>query len=51
VEGLNFFEVLLGDKPAFTPQESFYQRDPGSGDPTELSRLIGGSLKSSSTKL
>ena len=26
VEGLNFFEVLLGDKPAFTPQESFYQR-------------------------
>ena len=26
VEGLNFLEVLLGDKPAFTPQESFYQR-------------------------
>jgi predicted PurR-regulated permease PerM len=26
VEGLNFFEVLLGDKPAFTPQQSFYQR-------------------------
>jgi predicted PurR-regulated permease PerM len=26
VEGLNFFEVLLGDEPAFTPQQSFYQR-------------------------
>ena len=26
VEGLNFFEVLLGDKPAFTPQQSFYRR-------------------------
>jgi len=26
VEGLNFFEVLLGDKPALTPQQSFYQR-------------------------
>jgi predicted PurR-regulated permease PerM len=26
VEGLNFFEVLLGDEPALTPQQSFYQR-------------------------
>ena len=26
VEGLNFFEVLLGDKPALTPQQSFFQR-------------------------
>ena len=26
VEGLNFFEVLLGDKPALTQQQSFFQR-------------------------
>jgi predicted PurR-regulated permease PerM len=26
VEGLNFFEVMLGDEPALTPQQSFYQR-------------------------
>lgn len=26
VEGLNFFEVLLGNKPALTPQQSFYRR-------------------------
>ena len=26
VEGLNFLEVLLGDQPALTPAESFYQR-------------------------
>ena len=26
VEGLNFLEVLLGDKPALTPAQSFYQR-------------------------
>jgi predicted PurR-regulated permease PerM len=26
VEGLQFFEILLGDKPALTPQQSFYQR-------------------------
>ena len=26
VEGLNFFEVLLGDKAALTPQQSFFQR-------------------------
>jgi predicted PurR-regulated permease PerM len=26
VEGLNFLEMLLGDKPALTPQQSFYQR-------------------------
>ncbi len=25
VEGLRFFEVLLGDRPALSPQESFYQ--------------------------
>jgi predicted PurR-regulated permease PerM len=26
VEGLEFFEVLLGDQPALTPEQSFYQR-------------------------
>lgn len=26
IEALNFFEVLLGDQPAFTPEQSFYQR-------------------------
>jgi predicted PurR-regulated permease PerM len=26
VEGLRVFEILLGDKPALTPAESFYQR-------------------------
>lgn len=26
VEGLRFLEVLLGDQPALSPQESFYQR-------------------------
>jgi predicted PurR-regulated permease PerM len=26
VEGLNFLEVLLGDQPALTPAQSFYQR-------------------------
>ena len=26
VEGLRFFEVLLGDRPALTPEQSFYQR-------------------------
>ncbi|XSG83120.1 MAG: AI-2E family transporter [Methyloligella sp. ZOD6] len=26
VEGLQFLEVLLGDKPALSPQQSFYQR-------------------------
>jgi predicted PurR-regulated permease PerM len=26
VEGLNFLEVLLGDKPALTPAQGFYQR-------------------------
>jgi predicted PurR-regulated permease PerM len=26
VEGLGVFEVLLGDQPALTPQQSFYQR-------------------------
>ncbi len=26
VEGLNVFEVLLGDEPALTPEQSFYQR-------------------------
>ena len=26
VEGLRFFEVLLGDEPALTPGQSFYQR-------------------------
>jgi predicted PurR-regulated permease PerM len=26
IEGLQFFEVLLGDKPALTPEQRFYQR-------------------------
>jgi predicted PurR-regulated permease PerM len=26
VEGLQFFEILLSDEPALTPEESFYQR-------------------------
>jgi predicted PurR-regulated permease PerM/acyl-coenzyme A thioesterase PaaI-like protein len=26
VEGLHFLEVLLGDRPALTPEQSFYQR-------------------------
>ena len=26
IEGLSFLEVLLGDAPAFTPEQSFYQR-------------------------
>ena len=26
VERLEFFDVLLGDEPALTPAESFYQR-------------------------
>lgn len=26
IEALHFFEVLLGDQPAFTPEQSFYQR-------------------------
>jgi predicted PurR-regulated permease PerM len=26
VEGLRFFEILLGDEPALTPEERFYQR-------------------------
>ena len=34
VEGLRFFEVLLGDKPALTPAQSFYQRTL-SGDAAE----------------
>jgi predicted PurR-regulated permease PerM len=34
VEGLRFFEVLLGDQPALTPAQSFYQRTL-SGDAAE----------------
>ena len=34
VESLRFFEVLLGDKPALTPAQSFYQRTL-SGDAAE----------------
>ena len=44
VEGLNFFEVLLGDKPAFTPQQSFYQRAL-SGDLAEATYQAELSLK------
>jgi predicted PurR-regulated permease PerM len=44
VEGLNFFEVLLGDEPAFTPQESFYQRAL-SGDSAEATYQAEVALK------
>ena len=35
VEGLKFFDVLLGDQPALTPEESFYHRALA-GDPAEI---------------
>ncbi len=35
VEGLKFFDVLLGDQPALTPEEGFYHRALA-GDPAEI---------------
>jgi AI-2E family transporter len=34
IEGLQFFDVLLGDEPALTPEQRFYQRLP-TGDSAE----------------
>jgi len=47
VEGLQFFEVLLGDKPALTPEESFYQRAL-SGDAAEATYQAELALKDQS---
>jgi predicted PurR-regulated permease PerM len=47
VEGLQFFEILLGDKPALTPQQSFYQRAL-SGDAAEATYQAELSLKDQS---
>jgi predicted PurR-regulated permease PerM len=44
VEALNFFEVLLGDAPALTPAQSFYQRAL-IGDPAEATYQAELSLK------
>jgi predicted PurR-regulated permease PerM len=35
IEGLKFFDVLLGDQPALTPEEGFYHRALA-GDPAEI---------------
>ena len=47
VEGLRFFEVLLGDEPALTPEESFYQRAL-SGDAAEATYQAELALKDQS---
>lgn len=44
VEGLNFLHVLLGDTPALTPAESFYQRMLA-GDPHEAAEQAESLLK------
>ena len=44
VEGLNFLHVLLGDAPALTPAESFYQRMLA-GDPHEAAEQAEKLLK------
>jgi len=44
VEGLNFLEVLLGDAPALTPAQGFYQRAL-IGDPAEATNHAELSLK------
>ena len=48
VEGLRFFEVLLGDKPALTPAQSFYQRTL-SGDAAEATYQAELALKEEKT--
>ena len=47
VEGLEFFEVLLGDEPALTPEQSFYQRAL-SGDAAETTYQAELALKDES---
>jgi predicted PurR-regulated permease PerM len=47
VEGLEFFDVLLGDKPALTPEQSFYQRAL-TGDAAEATYQAELSLKDQS---
>lgn len=44
VESLSFIHVLLGDEPAFTPQERFYQRTLA-GDATEITELAEQHMK------
>jgi predicted PurR-regulated permease PerM len=47
IEGLKFFDVLLGDQPALTPEESFYHRALA-GDPAEITYHAELSLKDKS---
>jgi len=47
VESLNFIELLLGDKPALSPIESFYQRILAN-DPDEVAFHAEGLLKTTS---
>ena len=47
VEGLHFLEVLLGDQPALTPEQSFYQRAL-IGDPAEVTYQAEFALKEQS---
>jgi len=47
IEGLEFFEVLLGDEPALTPEQSFYQRAL-SGDAVETTYQAELALKDES---
>jgi predicted PurR-regulated permease PerM len=47
VDGLGFFEVLLGDEPALTPEERFYQRAL-SGDAAEATYQAESCLKDQS---
>ncbi len=44
VESLNFLHVLLGDEPALTPQERFYQRSLA-GDAAEMSEFAEQQMK------
>ena len=44
VDSLEFFDVLLGDRPPLTPVENFYQRMLA-GDPEEVREVAEGMLK------
>jgi hypothetical protein len=44
VDSLEFFDVLLGDRPPLTPVENFYQRMLA-GDPDEVREIAEGMLK------
>ncbi|MCJ2015561.1 AI-2E family transporter [Methylobacterium sp. J-076] len=44
VDSLEFFDVLLGDRPPLTPVENFYQRMLA-GDPDEVREVAEGMLK------